>query len=80
VLFFRKSSKARLNQIDIEGVRRRVQAIRQASGEPASLADLFAMLGESDIARAKPSADKDGQEPKRVLPDQVPSTGSFHWE
>jgi len=73
--------KPRINELDIEEVRRRVHGIREVDGTPpSSLADLFVLVGETDAPRPRRSFTEAPPEPERVMPDQVPSTGAYQWE
>ncbi|MPZ48588.1 MAG: hypothetical protein GEU75_04615 [Dehalococcoidia bacterium] len=73
MLFFKKSGKTHLNDVDLEEVRRRVHGIREVSERPASL-QLFAKLGEEGGVRQMPAMTEFPVIP-RLLPGQIPSAG-----
>jgi hypothetical protein len=74
VLLFKNRRKSRIDELDIEAVRRRVHGINPEGENHMSLVELFSMVGEVDTI-PKPrryTFEPDEDEPgDRVLPSEV---------
>ena len=78
---FRFWRKSKVHEIDIEGVRRRVHGMREAqAASPATLVDLFALVGENDLPRPRRSFTGEPPQPPRVMPEEIQATGQYQWE
>jgi hypothetical protein len=78
MLFFRKSRKNSLNQLDLEKIRQPLPGLRSQSSTAQSLSGV---LGDAqDGLRQWSSHVAKAKEPERVFPWEVPSRGEVQWE